>query len=259
LAHHLRVMAPRTVNDLGVRLDTWQARYAVALVTVGLAWLAREEFLPAATERSPFVAFGLAILITSLASGFGPGILATSFSSIIAVMFYLPPYVALEVHAPFDVALLTLFILEGVIASFAGGVVRRAMRPRDDVPSPMARFARFLERAETLRGHLTSDAPPLTDPLTPRELEVARLLALGLSNDQIAEAMFISRNTTKTHLKRIYEKVGAQTRTEAVARCIELGLLDVLPDSDAARYVIARRGDPEAGQVVGGSSEAPRG
>jgi DNA-binding CsgD family transcriptional regulator len=240
-------------NDFGVRLNTWQARYGVALVTVGLAWLARERLLPAATERSPFVAFGLAILITSLTSGFGPGILATAISSIIAVMFYLPPYVALEVHAPFDVALLTLFILEGVIAAIAGGVVRSAMRPRDELPGPMARFARFLERAETLRGHLTSDAPPLTDPLTPRELEVARLLALGLSNDQIAKAMFVSTNTTKTHLKRIYEKVGAQTRTEAVARCIELGLFDILPDGDAAQYVHARRDDPEATRAVKGS------
>lgn len=246
-------MAPRTATDFRVRLNTWQARYGVALATVGLAWLARERFLPAATERSPFVAFGLAILITSLTSGFGPGILATLLSSIIAVMFYLPPYIALEVHAPFDVTLLTLFILEGVTAAIAGGFVRSAIRPRDEVPPAMARFVRFLERAETLRGHLTSHAPPPTDPLTPRELEVARLLALGLTNDQIAEAMFISTNTTKTHLKRIYQKVGAQTRTEAVARCIELGLFDDLPGGDAAQYVDARRVDREATRVVKGS------
>jgi DNA-binding CsgD family transcriptional regulator len=194
----------------------------------------------------------VAILITSLTSGFGPGILATAFSSIIAVMFYLPPYVALEVHAPVDVALLMLFILEGVIAAIAGGVIRSAMRPREPVPSPIERFARFLVLAETLRDQLTSDSPPLTEPLTPRELEVARLLAFGLSNDQIAEAMFVSTNTIKTHLKRIYEKVGAQTRTEAVARCIELGLFDGLADGDAARYVDSRRGDAEASRVAKG-------
>jgi DNA-binding CsgD family transcriptional regulator len=243
-------MAARLGNGFRVHLNTWQARYGVALVTVALAWVARERFLPAATERSPFVAFGVAILITSLTSGFGPGIFATAFSSIIAVMFYLPPYVALEVHAPIDLALLILFILEGLIAAIAGGVVRSAMRPRDEVPSSMTRFARFLVRAETLRDQLTSDAPPLTDPLTPRELEVARLLALGLSNDQIAAAMFVSTNTIKTHLKRIYDKVGAQTRTEAVARCIELGLFDGLPEGDAARYVDSRRSDAEASRVV---------
>ena len=229
------------------RVVPWPVRYAAALVAVGLAWLAREQFLPDATERSPFMAFGLTTLITSLLVGFGPGILATVASSLIAILFYLPPYVALEVNAPFDMALLVLFVFEGVIAAVAGGALRGAMRRRVESPSALARFGRFLERAESLRGHLNADAPPMTDPLTPREQEVVHLLALGLSNDEIAMAMFVSTNTTKTHLKRIYEKLGVQTRTEAVARSIELGLFDGPPQGDAARFIEARQGAERPG------------
>lgn len=230
-----------------MRVDARFARYAVALVAVALAWLARERFLPEATERSPFVAFGLAILVTSLVSGFGPGLLATAASSLIAVLFYLPPYVALAVHAPVDVALLVLFVAEGVVAALAGGIVRDSLRPHSRRLPPVAdRYPWFAERAEALRGHLAPSTSSLVDPLTPRELEAARLLALGLSNDQIADAMFISTNTAKTHLKRIYGKLAVQTRTEAVARCIELGLFETPPAGDAAHHLDARRARDEA-------------
>jgi DNA-binding CsgD family transcriptional regulator len=248
LAHHVPVDARRlSVRVPRSLVDARFPRYTVALVAVALAWLGRERFLPEATERSPFVAFGLAILVTSLISGFGPGLLATAASSLIAVLFYLPPYVALAVHAPVDVALLALFVAEGLVAALAGGVIRDSIRghPRRPPPSP-DRLRWFAERAEALRGHLSASSPPLVDPLTPRELEAARLLALGLTNDQIADAMFISTNTAKTHLKRIYGKLGAETRTEAVARCIELGLFEAPATGDAAHYLDARQARSDA-------------
>jgi DNA-binding NarL/FixJ family response regulator len=52
------------------------------------------------------------------------------------------------------------------------------------------------------------------DSLTPTEAEVARLAADGLSNPQIGERMFISRGTVKTHVARIYDKLGVCNRTE---------------------------------------------
>ncbi len=52
--------------------------------------------------------------------------------------------------------------------------------------------------------------------LTPRELEVLQLIAEGLSNKQIAERVFVSENTVKTHSSRVFVKLGAQRRTQAV-------------------------------------------
>ncbi|MEZ4652350.1 MAG: response regulator transcription factor [Candidatus Eisenbacteria bacterium] len=52
--------------------------------------------------------------------------------------------------------------------------------------------------------------------LTPRELEVLGLIARGLSNKEIAEQVFVSENTVKTHASRVFGKLGARRRTEAV-------------------------------------------
>jgi LuxR family maltose regulon positive regulatory protein len=66
---------------------------------------------------------------------------------------------------------------------------------------------------------------PLVEPLTPRELEVLRLIAQGLSNDEIGKRLFLALDTVKGHNRRIYDKLQVQRRTEAVARGRELGLL----------------------------------
>jgi DNA-binding CsgD family transcriptional regulator len=52
--------------------------------------------------------------------------------------------------------------------------------------------------------------------ITPRELEVLELIAAGLSNKEIAERVFVSENTVKTHLSRVFDKLGARRRTQAV-------------------------------------------
>ncbi len=67
--------------------------------------------------------------------------------------------------------------------------------------------------------------PSLSEPLSPRELEVLGLLAAGLSNQEIAERLVVSLNTVKTHVKNIYAKLDAGSRTRAIARARELGLL----------------------------------
>lgn len=65
----------------------------------------------------------------------------------------------------------------------------------------------------------------LTEPLTERELEVLRLLAVGLSNQEIAQKLVISLSTIKTHVTRIYSKLGVSSRTQASLRARELKLL----------------------------------
>jgi LuxR family transcriptional regulator, maltose regulon positive regulatory protein len=73
----------------------------------------------------------------------------------------------------------------------------------------------------------TSSKPPspLVEPLSERELEVLHLVAQGLSNRQIGEQLFLALDTVKGHNRRIYDKLGVQRRTEAVARARELGLI----------------------------------
>jgi LuxR family maltose regulon positive regulatory protein len=65
----------------------------------------------------------------------------------------------------------------------------------------------------------------LIEKLSERELEVLRLIAAGLSNKKITEALFISMSTVKTHLRNIYGKLEAHSRTEALAKAKELKLL----------------------------------
>ena len=52
--------------------------------------------------------------------------------------------------------------------------------------------------------------------LTPREIEVLGLMAAGLSNKEMAERLFVSKNTIKTHCSRVFDKLGAGRRTQAV-------------------------------------------
>lgn len=61
--------------------------------------------------------------------------------------------------------------------------------------------------------------------ITEREYQVLRLLAAGRSNKEIADGLRLSPNTVKTHLARLYEKLEAARRTEAILRARELGLI----------------------------------
>jgi DNA-binding CsgD family transcriptional regulator len=61
--------------------------------------------------------------------------------------------------------------------------------------------------------------------ITARELEVLQLIAEGLSTKQMAERLFVSENTIKTHCSRVYDKLGASRRTQAVQVGKQLGLL----------------------------------
>jgi LuxR family maltose regulon positive regulatory protein len=65
----------------------------------------------------------------------------------------------------------------------------------------------------------------LTDPISDRELEVLHLIKAGLSNREIAERLFISLNTVKTHTKNINSKLSVNSRIKAVAQAKKLGLL----------------------------------
>lgn len=66
------------------------------------------------------------------------------------------------------------------------------------------------------------------DPLTPRELEILKLIQDGLSDQEIGERLFLSTGTVKWHIKNIYSKVGVHKRTAAVAQARNWGLLEAV-------------------------------
>jgi DNA-binding NarL/FixJ family response regulator len=80
-------------------------------------------------------------------------------------------------------------------------------------------IAEFAQRPER------HESPRFAD-LTEREREVLIELARGLSNEELAETLFISENTVKTHVKRVLTKLEARDRVQAVVMAYEGGLMD---------------------------------
>ena len=105
---------------------------------------------------------------------------------------------------------------------------------------PMARLLSEAAARSRMRGYATqllaafsagqSRSPsrtpqPLIEPLSGRELEVLQLIAQGLSNQEIAERLYLALSTVKGHNRIIFDKLQVERRTEAVARARELGLI----------------------------------
>jgi DNA-binding NarL/FixJ family response regulator len=101
--------------------------------------------------------------------------------------------------------------------------------------------------------------------LSPREMEVLRLLCDGLSIPAIALTMFISQSTTKTYVARLYEKLGAANRAQAVMMAVQQGLIDhaeaAFARSPATAGAAATRGNGEASpdSTLGTEPGAPAG
>jgi LuxR family transcriptional regulator, maltose regulon positive regulatory protein len=89
-----------------------------------------------------------------------------------------------------------------------------------------------LRRGEAASGSATTVATLVSEGVSPlpglsrREREVLTLIAQGLSNQEVAEQLFISLHTVKTHARRINGKLGVERRTQAVAKAKTMGLLD---------------------------------
>ncbi|MCL4868982.1 MAG: response regulator transcription factor [Anaerolineae bacterium] len=95
-------------------------------------------------------------------------------------------------------------------------------------PSVATRLvAEFNRLAETHPTPPAAAHPPLPEPLSERELEILRHLALGASNREIANTLYITEGTVKNHVTNILGKLGVRDRTQAALKARELGLLQV--------------------------------
>src|SRR5690606_40228152 len=99
----------------------------------------------------------------------------------------------------------------------AGGTLLR--------PAITERLLRSLREGAAPEPDAGAEPLPLT-PLTERELEVLRLVAAGLSNREIAEALFLAEGTVKNHVSNVLVKLGSRDRTRAVLRALHHGVLD---------------------------------
>ncbi|HEX3387529.1 MAG TPA: LuxR C-terminal-related transcriptional regulator [Streptosporangiaceae bacterium] len=123
---------------------------------------------------------------------------------------------------------LTLAEPEGAYRAFldAGAAVRSAMTVLIAPTSRHAGFAgRILERFDAQAPRPSGPADGASVPLTDSERAVLRFLPSHMTNEEISQALFLSINTVKTHLRSAYRKLGVSSRREAIARGRRLGLL----------------------------------
>jgi DNA-binding CsgD family transcriptional regulator len=108
----------------------------------------------------------------------------------------------------------------------------------------------WYDRCESSQYSRSMSHEPL--PISEREREILRLVTTGATNQQIALALSISSNTVKVHLRNIFGKIGAASRTEATVWAIRNGLVTVADESAAAVTAIAEpvNEPPSAGEAA---------
>ena len=84
-------------------------------------------------------------------------------------------------------------------------------------------YPKSVREAATAR---VKPAPDLVDPLSERELDVVRCISQGMKNTEIAEALFISSETVKSHVSTMIQKIGVRDRTQAAVFALKHGLIE---------------------------------
>lgn len=132
-----------------------------------------------------------------------------------------------------------LVVVGGATAADLGALVAQGARgaiDRDVEDAVLCQAARAIAEGRTvvnagMRSEQGASRPP---SLTRREAQVVELLAAGLTNHEIAEALVISENTVKNHIRRLFEKLQVRSRTEAVIRAARWGMVRIDSDGPGA-------------------------
>jgi DNA-binding NarL/FixJ family response regulator len=146
-----------------------------------------------------------------------------------------------SVDTPLKVLVLTTFDLDEYVVSAlragASGFLLKDVTPEDlvravrtvadgDAVVAPSVTRRLLDRyAHTFAVDPSSETPPELASLTERELEVLRLMSRGMSNQEIAETLFVAETTVKTHVGRVLMKLGVRDRVQAVVYAYEQGVV----------------------------------
>ncbi len=144
-----------------------------------------------------------------------------------------------EIQPECRVIVLTTFdedelLFEGLRAGAVGYLLKAVSSPRLlEAIRTVARGDSILDPAVTNKvvAELTRLSPPayssqpLAEPISEREIEVLRLLAIGASNQEIADQLIVALNTVKRHVSNIMGKLGAENRAQAVIKARQLGLI----------------------------------
>lgn len=170
----------------------------------------------------------LAVMITARLAGFWASLVTTFVAAVLVDLGWLYPAIGGPEGRTLDVVALGVF---GLVAVLSGRAMAAGMAVPPGVaplrPTSASTSASWVSAgpAGTSRSGVPLARAPGNEPLTAREIEVLALLAEGLSNDEIAERLFVTANTVKTHLSHAYAKLGATSRTSAVAHARAVGLV----------------------------------
>jgi DNA-binding NarL/FixJ family response regulator len=128
-----------------------------------------------------------------------------------------------------DDALLFDALRAGAVAYLLKGVdsetLVRTMRGVDGAAALSPAVTQKLVDEFRRLSAMSPPSAPLPSPLSPREIEVAKLVASGASNKDIARALGIAEGTAKNHVTHLLEKLGVEDRTQAALRARDLGLV----------------------------------
>jgi DNA-binding CsgD family transcriptional regulator len=188
---------------------TPRKRLALVVAAVVSTLVVVDLTAPVFPGGGAFLLLLIPVLVGSLAGGVGAGLAALllgALGSIALVLLRGHPWLSETV----DVARLLLYVAEGGLLVVLVSALRAATRVR--------------------LGRAADPVRPMTasvEPLTPREVEILRLAALGLSNHAIGAELHLSRNTVKTHLAGAYGKLAVHNRAQAIAAGLQLGYLDI--------------------------------
>jgi DNA-binding CsgD family transcriptional regulator len=195
-----------------------RVRYGIPILLITAAVGGALLIMPAVASRGLFQLLLLPVLLTALGLGLGTAMVTLAVGALVATLALTPtglPWVS----DPFYLAAVGLYAAEGLTMAFIGAVVRAA------IGTALAGSSGAQADADVL-AERPRVGPVLIEQLTERETEVLRAAASGRSVEDLAAELYVSPNTVKTHLAHCYDKLGAHSRTEAIALAIHAGCLE---------------------------------